>query len=338
MSSPSVHVEASDVEKLYADALVWDENLSWQVGGYGDADHILQYRKAGVDVIGVSVAFRDIEGIDKVFRSIATVFAETKKHAATMKVVKTVDEIMACKAEGKAAVFMSFQETIPFEENLDLIQLYYNVGIKHALLAYNTRNSVADGCAEESNAGLSNFGKLVVREMNRVGMIVDGAHSGYRSTMEAMQLSQAPFIFSHTNVHALYPHYRNVRDDQIKACAETGGVIGITGSGDYMGEVHPTPESIFRHADYVAQLVGAQHVGVGLDYVRTPSYFFETGVWPFPHRWPPPPNGKREVYDFLGPEALPEVVCLMKAHGYSDADVRGYLGENFMRVARAVWK
>ena len=326
------------LKKLYEDSLVWDDNLSWQVGGYGDADHILQYSRAGVDVIALSVAFRDIEGIEKTFRAIATVFAEVRKHPNEIKICKSVNDILLAKKEGKAAVFMTFQETIPFEENLDLIELYYNVGIRQALLAYNTRNSVGDGCAETSDAGLSNFGRMVIGEMNRVGMIVDGAHSGYRTTLEAMEVSNAPFIFSHTNVHALYPHYRNVRDDQIKLCSQTGGVIGITGSGDYMGEVHPTSESIFRHVDYVAQLVGGDHVGIGLDYVRNPKFFFETGVFPFPHRWPMPPNGKREITDFMGPECLLDVVTLMSQHGYSETDIHGFLGENFLRVARRVWK
>lgn len=327
-----------EIRKFYSDALVWDNNLSWSVGGYGDADHILQFKDAGVDVIALSVAFRDIEGIDKTFRAIASVFAEVRKHVDKIKVCKTVDDIKASKDEGKAAVFMTFQETIPFEENLDLIELYYNIGIRQALLAYNIRNSVGDGCAEASNAGLSNFGKLVIKEMNRVGMIVDGAHSGYKTTMEAIELCETPFVFSHTNVYEIHPHYRNVGDDQIKACAQTGGVIGITGCGEYMGEVHPNSESIFKQVDYIVQLVGAQHVGIALDYVRNPAYFFETGVIPFPHRWPLPPGGKRGVTDFLGPELLIDVVELMFAHGYNEDDIRGVLGENFFRVAKEVWK
>ncbi|PKO08096.1 MAG: peptidase M19 [Chloroflexi bacterium HGW-Chloroflexi-2] len=326
------------LENLYRDALVWDNNLSWALGGYGDAAHLIRFKKSGVKVVAISVFFRDIEGIAKTFRAIASVFADCKKHKDEIMIVKSVDDIMKAKTEDKIATFMTFQETLPFEENLDLIQLYYNIGVKQALLAYNSRNSVADGCAESSNAGLSNFGKMVVKEMNEVGMIIDGAHSGYKSTMEAMDLSTHPFIFSHTNVYNLYEHYRNVRDDQIKACASTGGVIGITGSGDYMGEVHPNSETIFQHVDYIAQMVGAEHVGFGLDYVLNPEHFFETGVYPFPHRWPMTPAGKYQVYDFLGPEYIYGVVELMNSHGYSEKDIRNVLGDNFLRVAKQTWK
>ena len=330
-------LSAEQLKVLYGDSIVWDNNLSWSLGGYGDAEHLLRFRKAGVDVVAISVVFRDIEGIEKAFRSIASVFADCKKHEDIV-IIKSVDDIAKAKAQGKIAAFMTFQETLPFEENLDLIQLYYNIGVKHALLAYNSRNSVADGCAEPGNAGLSSFGRMVVKEMNEVGMIIDGSHTGHRSTMDAMELSSTPFIFSHTNVYNLYPHYRNIRDDQIKACAQTGGVIGITGSGDYMGEVNPNAESVFRHVDYIAQLVGAKHVGFGLDYVLTPEHFFETGVYPFPHRWPMPPAGKYQVYDFLGPEVIYGVIELMNSHGYTQEDICGVLGGNFMRVARQVWK
>jgi membrane dipeptidase len=324
--------------ELYESSLVWDNNLSWERGGYGDADQVLEFAKAGVDVVSLSVAFRDIEGIQKVFRSIATIFADLRKYPDKIQFCRSVDEILAARGSGKIAVHMSFQETLPFEENLDLIGLYYELGVRHALLAYNSRNSVGDGCAEDRDSGLSRFGRAVVREMNRVGMIVDGAHSGFRTTMEAMELCEGPFIFSHTNAYGIYPHYRCVRDEQIKACAATNGVIGITGCGAYMGEVHPTSESIFRHVDYVAQITGAKHVGFGLDYVRNPAYFFETGVRPFPDRWPLPPNGRHDTTDFLGPEALPGLVELMLAHGYSDDDIRGILGENFLRVAKEGWK
>lgn len=331
-------LDQEQLQSLYQDALVWDDNLSWDIHGYGDAEHLLWYKQLGVNVVALSVFFRDIEGIAKTFRAIASVFADCKKHPNEIMIVNSATDIMQAKAEGKIAVFMTFQETLPFEENLDLIQLYYNIGVKHALLAYNTRNSVADGCAEPTNAGLSNFGRMVIKEMNNVGMIVDGAHSGYQSTMEAMELSTAPFIFSHANVYDIYPHYRNVRDDQIKACAETGGVIGITGFGDYMGEVHPNAESIFRHVDYVAQLVGAEYVGFGLDYVKTPEFFYNTGLFPVPHRWPVTPSGKHEVHDFLGPDSIYGVLELMNNHGYSEADMRNVLGENFLRVAKDVWK
>jgi membrane dipeptidase len=326
------------IRSLISRSVVWDNNLSWDPVKYGDIDHIKRYLKTGIKVIGLSVAFRNIEGIEIVIRTIAKLYDEVKKHPDIVVLCKTVDDILETVAQNKAAVFLSFQETIPFEENLTLIGLWYELGVRYASLAYNIRNSVGDGCAEPGNAGLSLFGRDVIREMNRVGMIVDGAHSGHRTTMEAMEICEAPFMFSHTNIYAVHPHFRNIRDDQIKACAKTGGVIGITGCGEYMGEEEPRAETMFRHIDYVAHMVGPEHVGFGFDYVKTYKRFYDTAVIPRKNLWPLPPGGERRYCKFLDPEKLLDVVELMLKHGYTEKDIRCFLGDNFVRLARAAWK
>jgi membrane dipeptidase len=324
--------------QLVSNSIVWDNSLSWDPAKYGDIEHIKRYRSIGIKVIALSIAFRNIEGIEIVVRRIAKLYDEIKKHADIVVLCKSVADIMRAKEEGKAAVFLSFQETIPFEENLTLIGFFYELGVRHASLAYNIRNSVGDGCAEPGNAGLSLFGRDVVREMNRVGMVVDGAHSGHRTTMEAMEICKAPFTFSHTNIHAIHPHYRNIKDDQIRACAKTGGVIGITGCGEYLGEIEPRAETMFKHIDYVAQMVGAQHVGIGFDYVKDYRGFYETAVIPRKNVWPLPPGGERQYCKFLEPEKLLDVVELLFQHGYEEEDVKGFLGENFLRLAKEAWK
>lgn len=326
------------VEQLAYNALIWDNSLSWDPSKYGDIEHIKRFKKIGIDVIGLSVAFRNIEGIGIVIRTIAKLYDEIKKYPHMVVLCKSVQDILTARDEKKVAVFLTFQETIPFEENLTLVGFFYELGVRHASLAYNIRNSVGDGCAEPGDAGLSLFGKLVVREMNRVGMIVDGAHAGHRTTMEAMEISEAPFTFSHTNVYAIHPHFRNVRDDQIKACAKTGGVIGITGYGEYVGEIAPKPETFFKHVDYIAQMVGVEHVGIGLDYVRNYKNFFDTAVIPRQNLWPLPPGGKRKYCKFLEPEKLLDVIELLVKHGYSERDIKCFLGENFVRMAKKTWK
>lgn len=327
-----------NLQKLISKALVWDNSLSWDPVKYGDIEHIKRYKKIGIDVIGLSVAFRNIEGIAIVVRTIARLYDEINKNSDIVLLCKTVNEIFEAKRKGKTAVFLTFQETIPFEENLTLIGLFYELGVRHASLAYNIRNSVGDGCAEPGNAGLSLFGRDVVKEMNRVGMIVDGAHAGHRTTMEAMEICEAPFTFSHTNVYAIHPHFRNVRDDQIIACAKTGGVIGITGYGEYIGEEKPKPETYFKHVDYISQLVGIEHVGIAFDYVLNYKLFYDTAVIPRKNVWPLPPGGKRKFFKFLEPEKLLDVIELMFKHGYSEKDINCFLGENFVRMAKKSWK
>ena len=190
------------------------------------------------------------------------------------------------------------------------------------------------GAREATDAALSRFGVSVVKEMNRVGMMVDGSHSGHRTTLHAMEVSSAPFVFSHANAHALHPHYRNIRDDQIKACAETDGVIGINGCGCFLGDAEASTEAIFRHVDYMVNLVGPKHVGIALDYtLPDPDWTWDKVD---PDAWPPS-EASIDARD-AGPEQLPELTQQMLDHGYGEEDVRDILGRNFLRVAREVWR
>jgi membrane dipeptidase len=288
-----------------------------------------------VDVISLSVAFREIQGAGFILKRIAGLKAAIGQHA-NMVLCKTVDDILQAKSEKKIALILNFQETLPFEDDVNLIQVFYELGVRHALLAYNIQNHVGGGCAESTDGGLTRFGRKVVREMNRVGMIVDGSHSGYKTTMEAMEMCEGPFIFSHANAHTLFPHYRNIKDDQIKACARSGGVIGINGVGEFMDDVDATSESMFRHADYIVQLVGPEHIGIGLDFVLDYEKFWRS-IMPETDKWPALAGRTRVVTRYARPEQLVEVAELMFKRGYKENDVKGFLGENFLRVARQVW-
>src|SRR5690606_16000592 len=161
------------------------------------------------------------------------------------------------------AIVFHFQGTNPFGRDLGMVEVFYRLGIRHALMAYNQKNAVGDGCHERTDGGLTRFGLALVREMNRVGMLVDCSHSGYRTTMDA---SEAPVTCSPPNARALADPQRTSRDDQAKACAATGGVIGVNGIGIFLGGNEVSADALFRHIDYFVQLVGPQHVGLGLDY------------------------------------------------------------------------
>jgi len=135
-----------------------------------------------------------------------------------------VAEIDAARAAGKAAVSFDIEGMNALNGRADLVQTYYELGVRHMLFAYNRNNLAGAGCHDE-DVGLTDFGREVIDEMNRVGMVVDCSHSGYTTTMEAMQRSSAPVIFSHSNALALADHGRNIRDEQMRCCAAGGGVM-----------------------------------------------------------------------------------------------------------------
>jgi membrane dipeptidase len=244
----------------------------------------------------------------------------------------TVDDVREAKESGKLAIAFDLEGSDPLLGNLNMISLYYDLGVRQMLLAYNKDNRASGGCME-GEIGLTDFGRDVIRKMNRVGMVVDVSHMGYRATMEAFQVSTAPVIFSHSNPSGLWQHARNISDEQIKACAKTGGVVGINGIGDFLGGT--SSELIVQNIEYVMDLVGPEHVGIGLDYVIDKQELIEY-VESHPDIFPP--DKIKDYLSFVEPEQFPEFTELLYQKGYSEQIIRGILGENFLRVAEQVWK
>jgi membrane dipeptidase len=295
-----------------------------------------RFAAAGFNFVALTLA-TDSSWIDETIQTIAATRAAIDKRSGTLALVRTVDDIERAKRDGKLAVSLNFQGTNPFQGNVAMVQIYYDLGVRQALMAYNQKNLVGDGCHERTDEGLSRFGLALVAEMNRVGMLVDCTHSGYRTTMDAMEASSAPCIFSHSLARALNDHERNINDEQIRALGKTGGVIGVNGIGFFMSaDFQATTETICLHIDHIANLIGVKHIAIGLDYVHFDDLMMkvyrENKDTMFPKGYPPPP------WQYWPPEKLGELVEALLRRGYSDDDVRGILGENFLRVARQVWR
>jgi membrane dipeptidase len=324
--------------QLFRKNLVWDNCLPWlRDCNTPEADIILpRYHSAGVNFISLTVAASRFDD-NAVTAQIALTNRIVREQSDFLVVANSTQDIRKAQSAGKLALGFNFQETLPFGTNLDNVQLFYDLGVRQAVLAYNNRNFVGDGCAEPDNGGLSLFGRALVKEMNRVGMLVDGSHSGHRTTMEAIDLCDGPFVFSHSNPFGVRPHYRSIKDDQIKACAATGGVIGINGVGYWVGDNDASTEAIFRCLDYTVELVGAKHVGLGFDYVYDLDGLIEW-VRASPLVWPAFEGEWMVKHNYAGPEQMVELVQLMLDHGYPEEAIIGILGTNFERVANNVWK
>ncbi|MCC7272752.1 MAG: membrane dipeptidase, partial [Alphaproteobacteria bacterium] len=253
---------------LLRSATVVDLTLPWGPG-YENQDSVLaRYRAGGIDFVSLTVGL-DRMSLEQTVRHIAAERARFARLAGEgIVVAESVADIRRAKREGKLAVGFHFQGSNPLAGDVAMVDLYWRLGVRHMLLAYNLRNMAADGCHEPTDSGLSRYGRALVREMNRVGMIVDCTHTGYRSTMDIIALSEAPVMFSHSNSHALVAHERNIRDDQMTACAERGGLVGITGVGHFLAEdMVATPAAMFRHIDHAVSLIGPAHVAIGIDHV-----------------------------------------------------------------------
>jgi membrane dipeptidase len=288
-----------------------------------------------VSYVSVNVGFapQDIEATMRVLSSFRRQILSSPEK---FLLATSVESVVLARRTGRLAVGFDLEDTNPLDGQIDLIQSYYDLGVRSMLMTYNGVNRAGHGCHDDAEGGLTTFGREVIEEMNRVGMIVDGSHCSYRTSMDAFEMSSQPVIFSHSSMRALWDHERNIRDDQALACAATGGVIGINGVGIFLGENDARTSSMARHIDYAAQLVGPEHVGVGTDYVfdnddlsavlaQQPELFPESY-----RRW--------NRLEFATPEQFQELPAVLQQMGYSSEDVRGIMGENFLRVAGEVWR
>ena len=331
---------SANASALHRKALVIDMLLPWLDYGSKDLRFGVLPRMvaSGYTFISLTLAL-DGESVQDTIFSIARersfFLANTEKYI----IAETADDIVRAKKEGKLAVGFSFQGTEPVGRDLNMVDAYYKLGVRLMLMAYNQKNAVGDGCHELTNSGLSRFGVQLIERMNRVGMLVDVSHTGYRTSMDVIEASKDPVIFSHSNPYDLFEHGRNIRDDQIKSCAESGGVIGINGCGMFMKDNDVSPEALLRLIDYHAEIAGPGHVGIGLDYLYDLPAWLEFVQSPInASRYPDDGDYRRMDVRFAEPEEVPHLTEGLLKRGYSEPDIRGILGENWLRVIRQVWR
>jgi len=331
---------ASDTSaaRLIRESIVWDNTFPYGPSCGSQVAHertLERMRDTGYTCVALTTA-SDNEDMAVAMRKIAADNRFFRENADRYLRVKNADDVLRAKQEGKLGVVYSFQGTLPFDRDAGFVEMYYQLGVRMALMAYNQKNHVGDGCHERTDSGLSRLGIEVVREMNRVGMLVDCSHTGYRTTMDVFEVAQGPVVFSHSNSRKLVDHERNIRDDQAQACARTGGVIGLNGIGFFLGNNDISAENMFRHLDYFVQLVGPAHVGFGIDTVSDMGPLMEI-VNRNKAKYPDE-SGYTSEPAAGGPQLIPGVTEIMLRKGYKEDDVRGILGGNWLRVARQVWK
>jgi membrane dipeptidase len=295
---------------------------------------LARYRRAGTDVVSLNVGF-DAVPWENTVRMLAHFRHWVRQHSADYILIDTVGDVMQAKAEGKLGISFDIEGGCSLNDQISMVEMYYDLGVRWMLFAYNRNNSLAGGCQDDDH-GLTAFGRQVLDEMARVGMVVCCTHTGFRTTMDVMEYSSNPVIFSHSNPLGVWKHKRNIRDEAIKACAGTDGVVAINGIGAFLGQNDVRTETVVRHIDYVANLVGAEHVGIGFDYVFDRAELDEF-VAKNPHMFPPS-EGYGVRQNLVEPEQLPAVADQLLAKGYSDDDVRAIVGGNHLRVAQRVWK
>jgi membrane dipeptidase len=287
---------------------------------------------------GITVAMSTIASNDQFRSALNNIldFHERFETDTRLLLVTQVDDIYKAKKEGKIGVGLHFQNTRPIEYDVRLLDVFYKLGVRVIQLTYNEKNMVGDGCTEITDCGLSKFGKKLIKRMNKLGMLVDLTHVGHRTSMEAMEVSDAPVIFSHSNAWKVCPSKRNLKDDQILALAKKNGVIGMNVYPAFVKRVKPTLNDLLDHVDYYAKLIGTDHIGIGFDF-SDPGTIKDFLYWGYDEDTylKPPFNHPKNIEDI---SKAPNFTAGLIARGYSESDIKKILGENFIRVFKEVWK
>ena len=321
--------------KLHDDALIWDNHACLTLDL---DDHYLpqlkRFKDSGVDMVVLNVGF-DLYPWERTVLRIAHLRRWLLAQSGLYRLIESVEDIWQAKRDNKLAVAFDIEGFVAVEEHISLIQFFYDLGVRWMLIAYNINNE-AGGGVHDDDSGLTDFGRGVLDEMARVGMIACCSHTGPRTAMEVFEYSDNPVILSHSNPKALKDHPRNVSDELMQACAATGGVVGINGVGIFLDDVETKTESLLQHIDYAVELIGAEHVGIGLDYTVDPSVC-DLDLTELSRAYPPE-NEYEDGVTLVKPEQLPELTERLLGLGYNEQDIRAVLGENWVRVAERVWK
>ncbi len=318
-----------------ATAFKWEAHACLPLVPGQDMSRLGRYRDAGFHHVSVNVGM-DMTPFTTVMQVIAGFRSWLDRHHEAFVLAGTIADLNDARKAGKLAVSFDLEGSNMLLHDPAMVELYGALGVRQMLLAYNRDNSCAGGC-HGAGTGLTPLGRDVVRVANASGIVIDCSHASKRSSLEIMEISSRPVIFSHSNVKAIFDHPRTIDDQQIDACAAQGGVIGLTGLGIFMGDPEASVEAFVRQIDYLAERVGAHHIGLGLDTELHPENkdlpedAVEEDWWPHAHYGHM--NGHRQ----LQPEDLGRVAERLQYLGYAPADIRAIFGANFMRIARAAW-
>lgn len=313
--------------------LLWDQHTCLPLRECTEVAPLARYQQPGGAVLSVNAGYSPQRFADTV--ALLRRFRGAIEAHPGLTAAAGLADVEAITSAGGIAVVFDLEDSNPLDDDLDNLAVLVEYGVRTLLPTYNHANRAGHGCLDSDDRGLTTWGRAIVAEMNAVGMVVDGSHCSTRTGLDLCDASTRPVIYSHSCMAAIWDHPRNITDDQARACAATGGVVGITGVGIFLGPNTPTLEAMTRHLEYAVELVGVDHVGVSTDYsfdqtelsqemAANPQLFDDSYTRWGPIQWMPPETwlGLREH---------------LAARGWAEGDIDVVLGGNFHRVARHTW-
>jgi membrane dipeptidase len=296
-------------------------------------------RAGGVNVVVCAVYIDSLflpEGaLRRAVQLVDALFEEIDECADEVAFARTAADVVRITGEGKIAALLAFEGAEPFGQDLAALRLFHRLGLRMVSFAWMRRTAFGDGTWEnDSRGGLTRLGRQAIAEMNRLGIIPDVSHASDRTTWDILECSTKPVIASHSNARALMDHPRNLTDEMIQAIAASGGVVGVVAVAGYIAPTEPTIVRWADHVDYIANLVGIDHVAVGCDFyaeIAAMGAAHDIAAWG--------PDGRLPDLVVPGMSRWPELPGLtaeLLRRGYDEAALRKLYGGNFLRVLESV--
>ena len=300
-------------------------------------------REAGLDAVHVTIVYH--EDFDELQNVINSWNIHFKENSDLIFLGKNFKDIERAKIENKTAIFFGFQNCSPIEDDIGLVEAVHKMGARFMQLTYNNQSLLATGCYEKNDSGVTRMGKEVIKEMNRVGVVVDMSHSAEKSTFDAIELSSKPIVITHANPSFWFAAKRNKSNGLLKALADSGGILGLSLYPHHLkDESNCTLESFCAMAAKTSEIMGVKHIGIGSDLcLNQPNSVVEwmrNGTWTKtkdygegssnnPH-FPKQPKWFEDARGFNNLEQG------LKKVGFQDTEVNDILGNNWYNFYRGI--
>ena len=332
---------ASEARRIYDEAIVIDGlNVSnWE------SDAVFERLRAG-NITAVNATVATWENFLQTMDHLSAWMRRFRERDDILQVKETAD-IHAAKKLGKTGIILGFQNASPIENDLDRLGLFLALGVRVIQVTYHETNLLGSGCWERNDAGLSNFGIDAVREMNRLGIVVDLSHVGPKTTLDAIEVSEQPVAITHANARTFCGHRRNKDEEALVALAEKGGVVGATSFANFLPRgFDSTVEDFVDAIDDMVERIGIDHVAIGTDsthdqplefwhYISSqqgtkfPSTFADGSI--------PYTELSFQPKGIDSPAEFPNLADALADRGYGEEDITRLLGGNWMSLFERVW-
>ena len=307
--------------------------------------HLPFLRKGGVNIELLTVGgdfelFPEFDSQDynTIVKIIKLVIHEISENPDLFYLIKNSVDLEKMQNGNKIGYLLALEGSNSIGNNLNLVRSYYELGVRSIALTHNSRNLLADGCAEKPAKGLSSLGKDYVKELNDLNLIIDLSHISEPSFRDVLDIIEKPPIATHSNAKTLCDHPRNLTDDQIRAIAERKGVVGVNFFSIFIDKNKATIEKLIDHIDYIVELVGIDHVGIGPDFL---NYYI--GDLKSLDEQMSDPFGDLVDHDNIfevirDPTGFPKLFEVIRNRGYTEKETEKIKGDNFIRVIKEILK